>query len=121
MSEKRKKAWRYGRLAETMASALLTVKGYRVVDRRVRTPVGEIDLIAQRGNLLVFVEVKARRSSTEAAESLSARQRERIVRAAEAYLAGHPPLAGCDIRFDAVLIASGGLPSHIEDAWRPVT
>jgi putative endonuclease len=119
MSEKRKKAWRYGRLAETAASALLILKGYRVLDRRVRTPAGEIDLVVQRGNLVAFVEVKARRNHAEAAESLGPRQRERIARAAEAYLAGHPPLAGCDVRFDVVLMGSSGLPAHLEDAWRP--
>lgn len=121
MSQKRQKAFKYGKLAETAASILLTLKGFRVLDRRVRTPAGEIDLIARRGRLVAFVEVKARQTHAQAAESLGPRQRERITRAAEAYLAVHPELAGCDIRFDVVLMAGRSLPSHIEDAWRPGT
>jgi len=82
-------------------------KGFRIVARRWKSPVGEIDLIARRGRLLVFAEVKARARLDDAAESLSERQRRRIAAAAEIWLANNPDDATCDMRFDAILVAPG--------------
>ena len=97
---------------------VLRLKGFRILARGFRVPVGEIDIIARRGRLLVFVEVKARASHSEAAESLSYRQRERITRAANAYIAKFPGLSDLDMRFDAMLIVPGSWPRHLPDAWR---
>src|ERR1700751_454209 len=85
----RQVAFRLGLSAETRAAALLLAKGYRIVARRWRSPVGEIDLVVRRGRLLVFVEVKARVRLAVAAEAVPERQRRRIVAAAEAWLASH--------------------------------
>jgi putative endonuclease len=82
-------AFRLGLSAETRAAALLLVKGFRIVARRWRSPVGEIDLVVRRGRLLVFVEVKARGAFDDAAEAVTERQRRRIAAAAEAWLASH--------------------------------
>ena len=113
----RRRRERRGRGAEALAALLLTIKGYRIVARRVRTPAGEIDLIARRRGVVAFVEVKARGTMAEAAQSISRRQRARIVRAAAHFLAGRPDLAAGTARFDAVLVARGRLPRHIISAW----
>jgi putative endonuclease len=110
-------AFRLGLSAETRAAALLLVKGFRIVARRWRSPVGEIDLIVRRGRLLVFVEVKARGAFDDAAEAVTERQRRRIAAAAEAWLASHADDLDRDIRFDAVLVAPWRVPRHIPAAF----
>ncbi|MEW5729807.1 MAG: YraN family protein [Pseudomonadota bacterium] len=118
----REAARRRGARAEAFAAWWLRLKGFRVLERGLvtgrGTGAGEVDLVARRGRLLIFVEVKARPRLADALDAIGTRQRARIVRAAEAYLARHPDLAGCDIRFDAVLMVPGRLPRHISDAWR---
>lgn len=108
---------RLGRQAETRAALALRLKGYRILDRRVRTPTGEIDLVVRRGNVVAFVEVKARRTRARAAESISPVQRRRIVRAATYYIAANPRLAALTQRFDAVLVEPRKWPHHIINAW----
>ncbi len=109
---------RFGRIAESLSLALLRLKGYRVVERRFRSPAGEIDLIVRRGGLVAYVEVKARRDPTIVAESLASEQRRRISRAAQHFLKRRPDLAGLDHRFDVMLVTPWAAPSHIVDAWR---
>src|SRR6478736_561614 len=87
MKPERQRAWRRGRKAESLALLALRLVGYRILARDHRTALGEIDIIARRGTILAFVEVKARADVTAAAESLLARQRRRIARAAAGYLA----------------------------------
>jgi len=116
---RRQAAERSGRGAERLAAALLRLKGYRILARGFRLPVGEIDLIARRRGIVAFVEVKRRGDMTGAIESISSRQRRRIAHAAEAFIAGRPELAALSLRFDVVLVAPRRLPRHILDAWRP--
>jgi putative endonuclease len=111
-------AWRRGRAAETLAAWHLRARGYRVLARDYRVPVGEIDILARRGRYIVAVEVKARRSLAEAAEAVSPRQRRRVARALEHFLAGRPDLAALQPRFDVILVAPGSWPRHLADAWR---
>ena len=113
----RQAAFRTGISAESRAAALLVAKGFRIVARRWRSPVGEIDIVARRRSLLVFVEVKARNNLDDAAESVSPRQRQRIAAAAEAWLATYPDASIKDIRFDAMLVAPGKMPRHIMGAF----
>jgi putative endonuclease len=115
----RRRAWRRGHWAERLCAAHLRLRGYRVIARRLRTPAGEIDLIARRGGTLAIVEVKARPDETAAAEAITARQRARILDAARWFLAGRPDLAGLSIRFDAMLVTPRRWPRHLADAWRP--
>jgi putative endonuclease len=119
VAPERRRAERRGRRAEWLAAWLLRLKGYRVVARRARTPVGEIDLIVRRGSLIAAVEVKARADADVAAESLGARQRDRVARGFDYWLMHKPGLAALDRRFDLVLVAPGKLPRHLPDAWRP--
>jgi len=101
-----------------LAANLLRLKGYRILDRRVKTRAGEIDLVAK--SLLgpvCFIEVKTRRDQTSAAFALTSHQAKRIARAAELYLANRPGLERHGIRFDIITV-SGALPRHLRDAWR---
>ncbi len=114
----RRRAERWGRYAEAAAALALLVKGYRPVARRLKTPAGEIDIVARRGRTLAIVEVKARATLDGAAFALGPRQQRRLARAA-AVAAGRPALAGLDVRFDVVLVAPWRWPRHLKDAWRP--
>ena len=110
-------AFNTGLSAESRAAAYLIVKGYRIVARRYRTPVGEIDIVARRRGVLVFVEVKARNTLDDAAEAVTDRGKRRIVAAAETWLSQNPDDANGDIRFDAVLVAPRRMPRHIMAAF----
>jgi putative endonuclease len=111
-------AERAGRRAELVAAWWLRLKGFHIIARRYATPVGEIDLIARRGKLLVFVEVKRRRDAALAAEAVLPRQRQRIIRAAELFLQRRPQLLG-ECRFDLIAVSPWRWPTHLPDAWRP--
>jgi putative endonuclease len=114
---RRKKAERHGRRSETIAAMLLVLKGYRILGRRVKTHVGEIDLIAKSpAGVVCFIEVKARASDGLAIGSVGTRQQARIARAASLYLASRPRLASRRIRYDVVTVTP--LPRHIRDAFR---
>jgi len=118
--DRRRSAERRGRQSENWAALLLMLKGYRILGRRVRNPMGEIDLIAQTlSGIVCFVEVKARRGHDDAVVSLGSRQQARIARAAALYLAGRPGLARNGRRFDTVIVTARGWPKHIRDSWRP--
>jgi putative endonuclease len=110
-------AFRTGLSAESRAAAWLMAKGYRILAKRFRTPYGEIDIVARRRNLIAFVEVKARASLDEAAYAVTARQQQRIVNAAQAWLMAHPEHADFELRFDAMLIAPRHLPRHLLAAF----
>lgn len=115
-----------GLRAEGLAVLLLRLKGYRILARRLKTRAGEIDILARRGNTLVVVEVKARAGEGAAREALLPAQQARLWRAGEQLFALRPELAGCDLRFDLVLVTPsplpfgipGGWPRHLPDAWR---
>jgi putative endonuclease len=107
---------RRGRLSEWLAAAVLMAKGYRILARRVRTPFGEIDLIAVRGRRLAFVEVKRRATRPDAEAALSPRQAGRIARAAEFWVSRHAAFREHERGLDAVLVMPGRLPMHLVDA-----
>lgn len=114
----RRKAFRRGIWAEALCVLILRLGGYRILARRLRSPVGEIDILARRGRLLAVIEVKARARIDWAAESLTEDQKRRLTRAAEWVVSGRPDLATLDIRFDVMLVAPWRLPVHVVDAWR---
>ena len=113
----RRAAERHGRTAEALAALFLQLKGYRILARRFRTPVGEIDLIVRRGATIAFVEVKARRDTDSAIMSVSPTARRRILRAAEWFLASHPEAAGHAMRFDGIALAPRRWPRHLVGAF----
>jgi len=113
----RRIAFRFGITAEGRAAAFLVAKGYRILARRFRTPMGEIDIVALRRGILIFVEVKARDNFDTAAEAIGKRQQNRIIAAAQLWLAGHPEDVMRDMRFDVVLVVPCRLPRHLQGAF----
>jgi len=115
-AETRRRAESAGRRAERLAGWWLRLKGWRILDRRVRTPAGEVDLVARRGNLVAFVEVKARATAADLDHAIDERRLARVAAAAEVLM---PRYAGPDddIRVDVLLLAPGTRPRHIENAW----
>ncbi|SFK86354.1 putative endonuclease [Falsiroseomonas stagni DSM 19981] len=107
-----------GRHAESQASAALAAEGFCEVARRVRTGVGEIDLVVERDGLLVFVEVKARATLGEAAVALGPRQQARLLAAGEAWMAANPGHGAQGVRFDLLLVDQAGRVRRIADVIR---
>lgn len=114
---KKQKAERRGRWGEFAAAIFLLARCYRIRDRRVKTPVGEIDLVVERGRAVVFVEVKTRMHRAGEAEALDAVNRRRITRAAQYYIARYPQLAVRDLRFDVIFLAPFSWPRHVMGAF----
>ena len=113
MKRERQQALKRGRRAERLAILARNLKfGPR------NTGLGEIDIVAQRGRVIAFIEVKSRADWGRAAESILVRQRQRIARAASAFLAARPQLAGHQARFDVVLVVPWRWPRHIHNSWR---
>lgn len=113
----RLKAYRRGHRGEFLASLALIAKGYRIVARRYRTKLGEIDLIARRGDLVLIVEVKARPSLIEAMDAVAASSERRIEGAADLWLARQPDHARLSLRFDLVAVLPWRWPVHVENVF----
>ena len=111
-------ARRDGRRAEVLAALWLMAKGYRILGFRLRTPQGEIDLLAQRGSVLAVVEVKTRPTLAEALEAVGVDQRIRLRRAGAQLAAGRRGLASAQVRLDLVAVVPSRWPRHLPDAWR---
>ncbi|WP_371109729.1 YraN family protein [Rhizobium sp. RCC_161_2] len=114
---KRQNAWRRGHISEYLAAAFLLLKGYRILAIRHRTKLGEIDIIARKGDLAVFVEVKARRGDQEAIDAVSFSAQKRIRAASDLWLARQPDYALLSQRYDIVAILPGRWPRHFQDAF----
>jgi putative endonuclease len=110
-------AFQRGSSAESRAALLLIAKAYRILERRWKTPFGEIDIVARRRGVVVFVEVKARGSLEEAMEAVTERTKRRVIGAAELWLARHPQHANGGIRFDVIVVTPGKMPRHIVNAF----
>jgi putative endonuclease len=113
----RLRAVRRGHRAELLCVWHLRLRGYRILARGYRVPSGEIDIIARRFGTVAAIEVKARATLAEAGEAIAPRQRRRVARAFEQFLAAHPQHGGLTLRFDVMLVAKGRLPRHISNAW----
>jgi len=105
-----------GRRGERIAAWWLRLKGWHILDKRVRTPAGEVDLVARKGNLIAFVEVKMRATSAELDFAIDERRLTRVAAAAEVLMPRYAG-PGDDIRVDVILLAPGTMPRHIENAW----
>lgn len=106
-----------GRRQEWLAALWLMLKGYRILGFRLKTSQAEIDLLAQRGDVLAVVEVKSRANLATALEAVGYDQRARLRRAGVALAARRPGLARLNVRLDLLALAPGSLPRHIPDAW----
>jgi putative endonuclease len=105
-----------GRQGERIAGWWLRLKGWSILGRRVKTPVGEIDLIARRGAMVAFIEVKARKSGLALEDAIDERRLMRVAAAAEAVAATYLK-PGDDMRIDVMLLAPGRPPRHLENVW----
>jgi putative endonuclease len=114
---RRRATYLRGRSAETLALVALMLKGYRPLARRFIAAGGEIDLVLRRGDTLAFVEVKARATLGDAYGAIDARKRARFSRAARAWIARNPRLAGLTLRADAVFVGKRSWPVHLVDAF----
>ncbi|MEM6812102.1 MAG: YraN family protein [Pseudomonadota bacterium] len=112
----KQKTYIRGLFAEYLAIVLLSLKGYRIKAHRYKTPVGEVDIIAQKKDMFVFVEVKARATKTQALESLTPKMKSRIQNAALHYCAKNKlPDPSC--RFDLITVSRFCTCSHLDNAW----
>ena len=112
----RRRAEQGGRRAESVAALWLRLKGWAILARRVRTSVGEVDLVARRGRTVAFVEVKARATEADIEMSLDDYRLRRVAAAAEA-VAARFVRPGDDMRIDAIFIVPRRLPRHLANVW----
>ena len=115
---RRFRAYRKGHRGEWLAAFSLMLKGYRILARRYRTKLGEIDLLARRGDLVLIVEVKTRRTLMEAMEALSPGSERRIEGAADLWLSRQPDYGRLSVRFDMVAVLPRRWPVHVENVFQ---
>ena len=111
-------AYKRGHRGEWLAALALSLKGFRILARRYRTPAGEIDLIARRGNLVIMVEVKARPTLLAAMEAINVTAERRIEAAADLWLSRRSDYAKLSVRFDLVAILPRRWPVHIPNLFQ---
>lgn len=115
-AQSRRAAERWGRIAEWVACFWLIAKGYRVLARRARTPFGEVDILALKGDVLAAVEVKARPTRSSAFQSVGPRQQDRTLRALS-WLSARMRLQKQKLRCDLFIVPRLGFPLHVRGAW----
>ncbi|EJZ22126.1 YraN family protein [Rhizobium sp. Pop5] len=113
----RRKAQRWGRVSEYVAAVFLMLKGYRILALRHRTRLGEIDIVARKGDLAIFVEVKARHDEGAAVDAVSVVAQKRIRAASDLWLARQADYPRLSQRYDIVAVMPGRLPRHFPDAF----
>ncbi len=111
----RRTRYRAGWMAEGVAVAYLSMKGYRLIARRFKTHLGEVDLIVVRNKRIAFVEVKYRQTMAFAEAAITSTLRQRVRRSAGLWLAKHPRYQGYDVGFDLVMLCPRTWPLHIEN------
>ena len=115
----RRAAHERGLGAERLCAFRLRLAGWRILARRYATPAGELDIVARRGALIAFVEVKHRKLHRDALDTITTRQRRRIEDAASIFLSQHPNWRKLSLRFDVMVVTPWRWPCHLPDAWRP--
>ncbi|MDP2118748.1 MAG: YraN family protein [Hoeflea sp.] len=115
--ESKRRFERKGRRAEWMAALALMLKGYRIVALRYKTPSGEIDIVARKGDLVALVEVKARRDLVSGVDAVSYAAQRRIAAAGALFISRQPDSARLSWRCDIVVVSPWRWPQHLEDAF----
>ena len=121
-TQKRKAYW-LGHYAEYLAVIMFSVKGYTIKERRYRSPVGEIDIIASKGTTTIFCGVRAHKDYVTAIHPLGEKQRQRISRSAEYYMShlkmnnSNNKIENETYRCDMILIMPWRWPVYIKNAW----
>ena len=114
---KNKTSYKKGLLAEFLISLYLQIIGYKILEKRFKKKFGEIDLIAKKGSMLVFVEVKNRQNLADGLSSVLRKSQQRIVTTAGIYVQNHPEYAQATLRFDVVVLYSFLKINHIKNAF----
>ena len=114
---KKQKAQRKGHRGEWLAAMSLRLRGYRIIEQGFRTKLGEIDIIARKGNLIAIVEVKARGNISSAIYAVSYESQRRIANAADIWLSAQKDFADLSLRFDIVAVLPGKWPKHFPAAF----
>ncbi|MET0940243.1 MAG: YraN family protein [Mesorhizobium sp.] len=114
---KRLRAYRRGHRGEWLAALAVMLKGFRIVARRYRTKLGEIDLIARRGDLVLIIEVKVRATLIEAMDAIARQSERRIEAAADLWLSRQPDYGRLSVRFDMVAVLPRRWPVHVENVF----
>lgn len=117
-SPKKVRAYYRGSRGEWLAAISLMAKGYRIVARNFKTRLGEIDLIARRGNLIAIVEVKARPTLAEAMDAIGKMSERRIEGATDLWLSRQPDFVKLSVRFDLVAVLPWRWPIHVENIFQ---
>ena len=117
-SDRRRRFFQKGHRGERFAALALQLKGYRILATRFRTKGGEIDLIARRGDLVAFVEVKARPTLGEAMDAVGPSAQRRIEAAADRWLSKQADYGRLSARFDIVAVLPRRWPAHVPNAWQ---
>lgn len=118
-TKQKRRAFIRGKRAEQKAAFYLMLKGYRIMERRFKTRLGEIDIIARRGNLILIVEVKARTTEQAAHDAVGKNAEQRITAAADLWLMRQKDYAGLSLRFDLIIIRPWRMPQHIPAIFCP--
>lgn len=115
--DRKRRSERKGRRAEYFAALALMLKGYRIVSLRYKTAVGEIDLVARKGDLVAFVEVKARHDLASGVDAVSYPAQRRIAAAGELFISRQKDSTRLSWRHDIVVVSPWRWPRHLEDAF----
>ncbi|MEW6575937.1 MAG: YraN family protein [Pseudomonadota bacterium] len=116
MSGRRERAERRGRRGEAIAAWWLRLQGWRIVAQRLKTPWGEVDLIARRGKTIAFIEVKARTKQLDLATAIDGWRLRRVAAAAEQLLPRYGKGTE-NMRIDVILVAPWRWPHHLVNVW----
>lgn len=114
---RRQKAEKKGKRAELIAALWLTAKGYRIKEKRYKTNVGEVDIIARKKDVIAFVEVKARNNVQDALDDISYDNQKRIEAAAERWLQRQKDFANLSWTFDVIAVTPNMMPKHFQNVW----
>jgi putative endonuclease len=118
VSEARKQAYKKGVESEDLAAQLMRDQGYDVLAERYKTKFGEVDLVCAHGDMLVFVEVKARKTYVEGAEAVTYKARRRIENAALHFMSEHDAYRDYGMRFDVIVVSGDKSVDHLDNAWQ---
>jgi len=116
-TKKRQRAQRWGHLSEWVAALSLILKGYRILKMRYKTKAGEVDIIARKRDLVIMVEVKARRTVSEAVNSVTTTSQRRIEAAGDVWLSRQKNSHLLSVRYDIVAVRAWKWPAHFKDAF----
>lgn len=117
-SSNRRRSHLRGIVAEYLCAGFLILKGYSILKMRYRNYSGEIDIIAVKKKMIIFIEVKARQDKDAALYSVTPAKQEIVSRAASIFIASHTKYTSHSLRFDVMVVTSLAKIYHLKDAWR---